>query len=231
MATSCARVNVKEPDASPLRGTVPPDLRELAARGLAVEGERVQFDGDLTIPPTLKGFPAVSTVRPEIVPGQRPPAEEARQRMRAMAVENPRIKEALGRRFALLSSGWLDVEKGKEETAADRYQMVFYSYDKNQVVTAIASSRGEVLDMRASTPKVQPPESREEVEAAAAIVQGDERHAARTKELQVRGIQTEGQGDHRTLYLTFYERNRRRAVYEATVDMTVGKVVRARAIQ
>jgi hypothetical protein len=164
MATGCGRD--KEPDASPVRGTVPRDLQEIAAHGLAVEGERVQFDGDLTVPPTLKGFPAVSTVRLEIVPGQHPPAEETRQRMRAMAVQNPRIKEALGKRFALLGSGWLDVEKGKDETpAADRYQLVFYNYDKNQVVTVIASGRDEVLDLRASAPSVQPPESREEVEA------------------------------------------------------------------
>jgi hypothetical protein len=228
-AAGCA--HGPERSAEPLRGPAPAELRDLVDRGLAVSGERVQFEDERSIPPRLKGVPTDSTVKLQIVPGQRPPVAQTRQSMRARAVGDPRASAALGKRFALLSSGWLEVEKGREVAADDRYRMIFYNYDANQVVTVIVSTGGDVMDVLASAPTVQPPESREEVEVAAAIVRSDERYAALTRGLTVRGIQTEGRGDHRTLYLTFYEPNRRQAVYEATVDMTAGKVLKARAIR
>jgi len=230
MSAACA--HGRERTASPLRGPMPPELQQVIDNGLPLTGPHVEFEGDLAIPPTLRGVPTTSTVTLQTTPGPHPPVEQTRQMMRAAAVDQPRVKAALGSRFALLAGGWLEPEKGRESAPADdRYQMVFYNYSDNRVVTVISSPRGEVIDVQSRSPKVQPPESAEEIEAAAAIVRRDDRYAAATRTLRVRGIQTEGRGDHRTLYLTFYEPNRRRAVYEATVDMTAGTVLSARALQ
>ncbi len=230
LASGCAAR--REGSAVVVTGPPPAELQELVTGGLALSGDRVEFDGDLSIPPVLRGVPATSTIKLQITPGSRPPVEETRQRMRALAVGHTRAKAALGNRFALLSSGWLEVDKSREPSAADdRYQMVFYNYTGNRIVTVVASAAGEIVDVRAQRPEVQPPESAEEIEAAAGVVRADERYGPATRNLRVRGIQTEGRDDHRTLYLTFYEADRRQAVYEATVDMTAGRVLSARALR
>lgn len=224
----------REPTPSVLREDIPPELRVLQERGLKLEGPRVRFQGKFNFPPKLKGFATESSFQPDIKPGRRASVAEARTKFRDIAVHIPRMKELLGERFALLSSGWLEIEKDQEERSdaeADRYELVFYSYSNNQVVTAVATSTGELVDTSTRTVDVQPPESREEIDAAAAIVRAQKYHGKATKGLAVRGIQTEGKGDHRTLYLTFYKENSKRAVYEATVDMTAGKVIFARPVR
>ncbi|MFM2400467.1 MAG: hypothetical protein RL341_2624 [Pseudomonadota bacterium] len=224
----------REPRASVLRGEIPPELRALAEQGLKLQGPRVLFDGKFNFPPKLKGFAAESGLQLDIKPSRRLPVADAREKFRAVAVSHPRVKELLGERFALLSSGWLDPDKDQDERAeanSDRYQLVFYNYSRNQVVTAVTTSTGELVDATARTVKVQPAESHEEVQAAADIVRAHPRHGPATKGLRARGIQTEGRGDHRFLYLTFYQENSKRAAYEATVDMTAGKIVAARPVR
>jgi hypothetical protein len=224
----------REREASVLREDIPPELRALQERGIKLEGPRVQFDGKFNFPPKLKGFSTESSYLLDIKSGRYPPVADTRKKFRDVAVSNPRLKELLGERFALLSSGWLELAKDQEEradTASERYELVFYNYVRNQVVIAVATSAGEIVDADSRTVKEQPTESREEVDVAASIVRANERHGAATKGLVARGIQTEGEGDHRALYLTFYKENSKRAVFEATVDMTAGKVVSARPLR
>jgi hypothetical protein len=224
----------REPGASVLRGDIPSELRTLADQGLKLQGPRVVFDGKFNFPPKLKGFAQESSLQLDIKRSPRPAVSEAREKLRAATTSNPRVKELLGERFALLGSGWLEPEKGQEDRqdlSAERYQLVFYNYSRNQIVTAVTNASGELIDAQSSTPKVQPPESHEEVEAAAEIVRAHPRHGRAVKGLRARGIQTEGSGQNRFLYVTFYPENSKRATYEATVDMTAGKVVTARPVR
>jgi hypothetical protein len=224
----------REPRPSALRGEIPADLRALASQGLKLQGPRVVFDGKFNFPPKLKGFATESSLQLDIKPSRRMAMLDAREKLRASAINSARVKELLGERFALLSSGWLEPEKTDEERAdagAERYQLVFYNYRRNQLVTAVTNNAGELVEVTSRTPTVQPPESHEEVEAAAAIVREHPRHGAAVKGLRARGIQTEGRAQNRYLYVTFYKENTKRASYEATVDMTAGKVVSAQPVR
>lgn len=220
-------------NAIPLKGELPLDLKDLKERGLAIRGDRVIFEDERSFPPKLKGQPMESSIRLDVTPGHHLNIQETRKTMRATAVANPKVQAAIGKRHSLMSSGWLDNEKGKdnEDSSVDRYQMVFYNYAKNHVVTVIASVKGEVQDVRSRPVTVQPAESREEVEAATNIVRADKRYANVTKDLLVRGIQTEGRGLNRYLHLWFYREYRTPAVFESIVNMSAGKVVSARPLR
>jgi hypothetical protein len=156
--------------------------------------------------------------------------QESRQSMRTAAVSNPRVRAALGERYALLKSGWLDADKDAPADT-ERYQLTFYNYANNQVVTVVTSRQREVLDVQSAPARVQPAESREEVDAAVEIVRRDERYGRLVKDLRGRGIQTPGEGKDRYLYLLFYREPRTPALVEATVNMSTGKVVAARSLR
>ena len=212
-----------------LRDTLPPELQTLREQGLALRGERVVFEGELDFPPKFKGGPATSAPRPAVTPGLRSSIQESRRSMRASALGNPRVRAALGERFALLRSGWLDADKDAP-AAAERYHLSFYNYARNETVTVVTSQQGEVLDVQSTVVRVQPAESREEVDAAIEIVRRDDRYGQLVKDLRGRGIQTPGPDRDRYLYLLFYREPRTPAVTEATVNMSTGKVVAARPL-
>lgn len=229
--TSAPRPAPKEQNATPLKGDLPADLKVLKESGLVIQGDRVIFEDQRSFPPKLKGQWAESGIKPEITPGRRLNIQETRKTMRASAVENPKVIAVIGKRFSLLTSGWLDNEKDKEDSSSDRYQLVFYNYANNHVVTVITSDKGEIQDIHSRPVTVQPAESREEVEAAANILRANARYASATKDLLVRGIQTEGRGQNRYLHLWFYRENRTPAAFEAVVDISAGKVVSARSLR
>ena len=225
-----------ELNAVPLREALPPELVALREQGLSLRGDRVVFDGELDFPPKLKGVPTTSGARPAVTPGTRPSVQESRQSMRAAAVGNARVRAAVGERFALLGSGWLEADKDAPADA-ERYQLSFYNYARNEVVTVVTSRQREVMDVRSAPARVQPAESREEVDAAIEILRRDERYGRLVKDLRGRGIQTPSPGADkdkdrdRYLYLLFYREPRTPAVVEATVNMSAGKVVAARPLR
>ena len=226
------RMPGQDATATPIRDDLPAELKLLEAQGLAVRGERVTFEGELNFPPRLVGQPTDSTVTLAVATGPHPSMREARVSLRAAALANPRVTAAIGARFSLLRSGWLEAGKEAEaNAAADRYELVFYNYAKNEVATVITSRQGELVDVQTSPARVQPAESREEVDAAVGIVQGDDRYAGAVKGLLGRGIQTPGPGRDRYLFLMFYREPRTPALFEATVNMSTGKVVAARSLR
>jgi hypothetical protein len=224
-----------EPAVVPLRDPLPPDLATLREQGLQLRGPRVEFVGELDLPPRLKDMPATAGPVPTIVPSGRPSVREARQAQRALAVASPRVRSALGERYSLLASGWAEPQKDAAPDAPrDRYQLTFYNYARNEVVTVTTAQR-DVVDVQAAPARVQPPESREEVDAAVAIVRRDERYARLVGNLRGRGIQTpspKGERDpDRYLYLIFYREPRTPAVFEATVNMSAGRVESAQPLR
>jgi hypothetical protein len=241
LASACAQVKGPDPEPSPgpggelnavsVRDTLPAELVALRDEGLALRGERVVFDGEFDVPPKLKGVPATSDLRLDIVPGARLSRAESLQSMRSMALANPRVSAALGERYALLRSGWLDDEKDAVAGSGERYQLTFYSYARNEVVTVVTGRGREVIEVQSQAAQAQPAESREEVDAAVEIVRRDERFGPMVKDLRGRGILTPGPGRDRSLYLMFYRAARTPALFEATVNMSTGKVVDARPLR
>lgn len=223
---------VGEPDPMPVRDTLPVELQSLRDDGLALRGDRVIVENELDFPPRLKGQATTSTVRPVITPGLLPSMQESRQSMRAISVANARVKAALGERFVLLRSGWLDPDKDQGPDAiSNDYRLTFYNYAKNEVVTVITTRQQEVIDLQSAPASVQPAESREEVDAAIEFVRRDDRYGRMIRELRGRGILTESPDKDRYLYLLFYHAPRTPAVFEATVNMSAGKVVSARPLR
>lgn len=239
VVTACAPMQGPDPSPGPggelnavaLRDTLPAELVALRDEGLTLRGERVVFDGEFDFPPKLKGVPATSSVRLEIVPGLRQSRVASLQSMRTMALADPRVRAALGERYALLRSGWLDDDKEAVAISADRYQLTYYSYARNEVVTVVTERGREVTEVRSQVAQAQPAESREEVDAAIDIVQRDERFGPMVKGLRGRGILTPSPGRDRSLYLMFYREPRTPALFEATVNMSTGKVVDARPLR
>lgn len=220
-----------ELNAAPVRDALPAELVALRDEGLALRGERVVFDGEFDFPPKLKGVPVTSSVRLEIVPGARESRAQSLQSMRTLALADPRVRSALGDRSALLRSGWLDDDKDAAAApSADRYQLTYYSYGRNEVVTVV-TARGGVIEVRSQAVAAQPAESREEVDAAVEIVRRDERYGPIVKDLRGRGILTPRPGRDRYLYLMFYRAPRTPALFEATVNMSTGKVEDARSLR
>lgn len=220
---------------TPLREAPTAELERLRADGLTLRGERVEFDGELAFPPKIKGATAVPGARLTVVADPRPSRVDARQSARAVALAHPRVQAALGNRFALLKSGWLDDDKNATTPTPERYQLTFYNYARNEVVTVLTARAREVVDVQSAPVQVQPAESREEVDAAVDIVRRDERYGRQVQGLRGRGIQTPApateRGRDRYLYLMFYREPRTPAVFEATVNMSTGQVIAARPLR
>lgn len=169
--------------------------------------------------------------RPQIVHGTRPSREDARRWMRRETLESPRVRNALGVRYALLDSGWLDDDKDTGPSN-DLYRMVFYNYARNETVTVVSTGGREPVSIESSKPETQPAESREEVDAAVEIVRHDPRHGPSVAGLHGRGILTPSDGRDRHLYLLFYDAPRSTpARYQATVNMSTGRVVEAHSLR
>jgi len=229
----------QEPPPTPLRRELPEHLRILRDRGLPPleDRDRVVFEDSGELPPRLRGRSPGSSVTPQalnITPSQRPAAADMRARMRGVALADPRLRDALRGRFVMLQGAWLEPPKGERAAAPgeDRFGLLFYSYTRNRPVRAVLSG-DRVLEVVPLRRGEQPPESREEVEAAAALVRSDPRRRRRVGELEARGIQTPapGRSTNRQLYLTFHRPGQARAEYQATVDMTAGRVLDFRPVQ
>lgn len=221
-----------ELSAMPLREPLSPDLAALRDQGLEFRGAHVEFVGELDLPPSLKDVPATSSTHLRILPSGRPPIRVERETQRAVALASPSVALTLGNRFALLRSGW--VETAKDAPQSNRYQLTFYNYSKNELVT-VTTERREVVEVKISTVTVQPSESGEEVDLAIGIVRQDDRHGRHVEHLLGRGIQTpspKGEDDpDRYLFLMFFREARTAAVFAATVNMSAGHVESAHQVR
>ncbi|MFN0167941.1 MAG: hypothetical protein ACKV22_16065 [Bryobacteraceae bacterium] len=226
-----AAQQTREASPAPIRGDLPEHLQKFKTGGLPPVGERVEFEGLETFPPKVKGLDVDPNFRLNIKPGTRPSVREARSKMREIAMADARVRASLGNRFALLGSGWLESSKDQGgDVTSERYRLVFYSYQNNVSVNVVVE-RNQVVDVVPGKKGYQPAESHEEVEAAADLVKRDDRYRALVEGLVARGIETPSEDGHRRLYVTFHKQKRTPAVVEATVDMTLGRVVIARRLR
>jgi hypothetical protein len=226
-----AAQEAREASPAPLRGKLPEYLQQFKARGLPPVGEHVEFENLETFPPKLRGLSVDPKFRLDIKAGTRPAMREARSSMRELALATPRVRDAVGRRFSLLGSGWLEAGKDNgKEAANDRYRLVFYNYERNAAVNVVVE-RGKVIDVAMGKKGYQPAESSEEVEAAADLVKKDDRYRSSVEGMTARGIEKPSADGNRHLYVTFHKEKRTPAVFEADVDMTSGRLVTARRLQ
>ncbi len=180
-------------------------------------------------PPTPKGYrEAVDPTRTlKITPLQTTFNEGQISAVRHRAEADDRVKRALGARPGFLSASIADGEKSGT-VPKEMIRLAYFNYQTNRAVNVFIAG-DQVQSVQVKPKEYRPPESPEEVTAAEEIVRRDPRHRAVIDGLPVRGILTEAPAGRRYIYLLFKKRDQP-ATYDATVDMTAGKVVSARSI-
>ena len=200
----------------------PKYIKQYESKGLPPVGKQITAEERSGLPPKLKGLTSRDDAELRVRPLSQRSTTELIFTLRDIALSDAKVKSAVGERFALLGGGQFqrkDVEK-------NAFKLHFYSYSKNQAITILLIDN-KVARIQAKPEGYQPPETHEEVEAGAEIVRRDPRFKKAIHDLTVRGIQTPSENGNRHLYILFYKENKTPAIFQATVDMSLGRVVEA----
>lgn len=187
-------------------------------------------------PPKVAGRTNVKPVAWTPIAGRLTEALDAQ--IRAAVVRDSRVRTLLGERYAHIDTAKVDPPKrpsapggpgGIGASGPLETLVTFYSYTGNTAVEV----RARGLDVVSATKRTgQPPETPEEVVAAAKLAGQDSRLRQLVRGLEADGIITEApQGSpgfgHRVLYITFSKPGSVRPLYVAAVDLTTNKVLAA----
>jgi hypothetical protein len=209
---------------------LPPYVERYQRTGLPPLGRQITPGHREGYPPTLSGLRHNELARPEFAARGTRPAAEIRVDARKASLRDARITQVLGKRFAVIGAKEHVRSKGATDPGDNLVWIEFYSYSNNRAVKALLDG-DTVVDIQYAADGYQPPDSREEVAAAADVVRQDGRYRRVVDALTVRGIQTPSDNGNRYLFLLFYKQDTRRAVFTATVDMTESRVVEVNAVQ
>lgn len=179
-------------------------------------------------PPLLRELKVSEGELPSFEARSKRPIAEARAEALSKSQRDTRVTKILGERFAVIGGG--ETTPTKDSVRTDMLWIEFYSYSNNRALK-VRMIGDEVVDIQQMPENYQPPESREEVKAAAEIVKQDPRYKDIASNLTVRGIQTPSENGNRYLYLLFYREGTKASVFWATVDMTTAQVVNGQSIQ
>lgn len=177
-------------------------------------------------PPQLREIKLREGVLPAFEARSMRPASEVRAEALGNSQLDTRVTEALGKRFVVIGGG--EASPVKERAQPDMLWIEFYSYSNNRALK-VRMIGDKVIEVQQMPESYQPPESHEEVNAAAGIVQKDPRYKDIVGGLTVRGIQTPSENRNRHLYLLFYKEDKKSSVFWAIVDMTLEQVVKAKS--
>jgi hypothetical protein len=219
-----------DPQPEPTQDILLDELKRVKEEGLVPKGYSIRFEND-TFPPKPKGpYDFEVQLFSSFEVGPLPPMRETRLKMGGIAIADKKIKELLGERYALLKSGWIDLDKEITENFDQRiYRLTFIQYPDNKIVNVYLSSSFEITDIKQEPITVQPSESREEVDLAIDIIRSNPEYKGLISNTIGRGIVADSGSTSRYIYLLFYRdeisRARSPAILEVTVDMTVGKIV------
>ena len=151
---------------------------------------------------------------------------------RDAALQDQRVRELLGSRFAYIDTDEIDTEKGQTANPNGPLAtlVTFFSYEKNVAVLVRMSG----LKVESATRKdgYQPPEGREEIIEAIALAGRDSNLRDRLQGLTGHAILTHTQAGrsgygHRILRVTFRNGDEDVPRYFANVDLTDQKVLSA----
>jgi hypothetical protein len=208
----------------------PEPATETEAQPLLPAKPLVEFEHEAGLPPVIKGRKVTATqlefkAAPDVL------TTEAVASLREAALKDPRVKTALGARFFFLHAGPHDESKeAPVKAGAAPVRLRFYSYSADRAVQ-VDMAEGKVLRVVPMRKGYQPPESPQEVQAAAEILRRDKRYTSALEGLFVRGILTPSPRRHRELYLLFFKGEgltRGPVLFDAVVDLSAGRVVSAR---
>ncbi len=207
----------------------PDYLKAYEHRGFPVIDDPVEFSDPHAFPPRLKGLAVDADAKVEF----RTQGDDIERRMAtatSLALGDERVKPVIGPRHAALGGGTIDPPKGADRAEDGDIAVDFYNYDTNRAYRAFLLD-GRVVSVKPWPAGYQPKETRAEVQAAARIVAKDSAHARAVAGLVARGLRAPSERGDRLLYLLFYKGKERPALYEATVNMSKGRVVSAKPLR
>jgi hypothetical protein len=179
-------------------------------------------------PPRPEGRTNVTDVPWKEIPGALTPSREGE--LRNAALQDARVRAALGARFAYISAGTVERDKDRApgSNEATEVRLTFFSHDKN--VAVLVLMRG--TEVRSVTPKegYQPPEGVDEIKMASTLAARELHLGTKLRELQSGAIAvfpSQGQPGygHRVLHVTFNQSGEDLPRYFALVDLTDQKVL------
>jgi hypothetical protein len=191
---------------------------------------RLEFTGPAEgYPPEVRGATDVRVLPFYEFPGAL--TDALATRARTVALADPRVKSALGERFAYVSVDEIEPQLKRARKPEERWplRMVFFSHSANAPVEVRLEPGGErVAAVRRGTR--WPHEGREEVEQAVKLARGDTRLRSEVEGLLGEALVIEpakgmaGYG-HRVLHVTFRREEEDGPRHIAIVDLTEQKVV------
>jgi len=208
----------------------PAYLKAYERSGFPTINDPVEFADAHSFPPKLKGLTVDRDVKLDVRAADTVDAKQRLAAARPVALRDARVKAAAGPRHAALGGGPIEVDKNASDTQTRGLAVDFYNYDTNRAYRAILVD-DQVSSVIERPKGFQPKETRAEIQSAADIVAKDPKHARAVAGLNPRGLRAPpaANGD-RLLYVLFYRGKERPARYEATVNMSQGRVVEAKAI-
>ncbi len=181
-------------------------------------------------PPKPKGVTMFTQVGDTPIPGSLTDAVEAQ--IRQAVVQDPAVRQALGSRFAFITIDEIEPPKGgrRDPAAPVPTRVTFFSHQNNVAVEVF--TRGTRVERVLRRPDYQPPEGREEVQAAIALAERDPRLSGRLERVTGSAIRTQREpgkpgAGNRLLYVTFHEANEDLPRFFALVDLTLQQVLDA----
>jgi hypothetical protein len=227
VAIGCALFERKGPESNVPKVALPqkPPARQV-----------LEFDdppGD--VPPRPKArtpapLPTVSSAALSIDP-------DTESRIRKAAERDPRVQEALGGRYAYISTSLIEPDKRVSRTAAAPAprlsRVTFYSYTKNVAVEV--RMRDEDVVSVVARKDYQPPETDEEIQVAVELAKKDTRLQDKVQDLTGHAlvmapepgwIWNEPGYGHRVLWVTFAKEGELEPRYWAVVDLSDRNVLK-----
>lgn len=193
------------------------------------ETPRIEFTGEEAgWPPQPKGAINVTRVVWEEIPGSL--TDELESRIREAALRDARVREALGNRFSYISTDARELEKGRlrEPTQPLSTRVVFFSHTRN--VALEVYMLGTAVENVTIREGYDPPEGKEEIDAAVALAESDPRLRGQLEGLTGAALVAFPQAGqpgyrHRVLDVTFTREGEDLPRYFALVDLTDQKVL------
>jgi hypothetical protein len=152
--------------------------------------------------------------------------------LRATALQDARVRTALGERFGYITAA--EVEPAKESSRGAggpaSVRLTFYSYTNNGAVEVLVRER--VVERVNRREGYQPPEGAEEIRMAIALAERDSRLREGVQNMRATAIVTDrergqpGYG-HRVLHVSFSATDEDVPRYYALVDLTDQRIVTA----
>lgn len=179
-------------------------------------------------PPSPKGATNVTLVPWEEIPGSLTDVLESE--IRQAALQDPRVRELLGNRFAYISTDEIEPEKEQKQDASQPLatRVTFFSHANNVAIEVRMS--GTTVENVTKREEGQPPEGQDEIKAAIALAQRDQRLRGKLQGLIGSAILASLQAGqpgygHRVLDVTFTREGEDVPRYFALVDLTDRRVL------